>query len=355
MPSKKNSKVTLQDIADALNISRGTVDRAIHNRGRISEKTRKAILDKASAMGYIDDKISRFTILKDKIRILALFPEHPSFFYDVMKAGLLSAVTEQNDPLIELDVVHYNPEDSSGFIKILKSELQENSLKGVLLVPSGHFDPSLTLPGAAGIPYITINTDLPGSRRRCFVGQNLYQSGRLGGELIQKISPSGDVLVLSGYRGLWAHEQRISGVMDVLKGMNPEQKTVLRYCYDDADTAARQLSDALYSDSSIQGVISLTAAASLGAVQALRTLKGEKRIPLVGYDYNEELSRALDEGLCDALIGQNPEKQGSDAFKILYAMIQSGLSPVREHYVTATELFFRELKPVQSLLSDFLK
>lgn len=51
MSPQKNSKVTLQDIADALGISRGTVDRAIHKRGRISEKTRREIIDKASAMG----------------------------------------------------------------------------------------------------------------------------------------------------------------------------------------------------------------------------------------------------------------------------------------------------------------
>lgn len=47
-----NRKVTLQDIADALNISRNTVSKAINNTGSISESTKNKILRKAAEMGY---------------------------------------------------------------------------------------------------------------------------------------------------------------------------------------------------------------------------------------------------------------------------------------------------------------
>lgn len=354
MSPRKNRKVTLQDIADALGISRGTVDRAIHQRGRISETTRKEILDKASTMGYIDDKISRFTTLKKKFQILALFPESPTFFYDMMKTGLNAAVKEQNDPLLELKIIDYNPEDPDGFLNILQSSVQKEDLKGVLLVPSGHFDLSITLPRAAEIPYITINTDLPGSRRCCFVGQDLYQSGRLSAELIQKISSGSKLLVLSGYKGLWAHDQRVQGVKDVLQELYQEQKITVLYCDDDIGRATVLVKKAFASDKNLSSVLSLTAAATLGAVHAIKSIESKSRIALVGFDFNEELSSALDEGLCDALIGQNPEKQGAEAFKILYHIVIDHYKPHKDHFVTSTELFFRELKPSKSLLSEFL-
>lgn len=47
-----NNKITLQDIADALGISRNTVSRALNNTGIVSDATRDKIFQKAAEMGY---------------------------------------------------------------------------------------------------------------------------------------------------------------------------------------------------------------------------------------------------------------------------------------------------------------
>ena len=47
-----NKRVTIQDIADALGISRNTVSKAINNTEGLAESTREKILQKAIEMGY---------------------------------------------------------------------------------------------------------------------------------------------------------------------------------------------------------------------------------------------------------------------------------------------------------------
>lgn len=47
-----SSRVTMQDIADALNLSRNTVSKAINNTGVIADSTKELILRKAVEMGY---------------------------------------------------------------------------------------------------------------------------------------------------------------------------------------------------------------------------------------------------------------------------------------------------------------
>lgn len=47
-----SSKVTIQDIADALGISRNTVSKAINNTGVLADATREKVLAKAAEMGY---------------------------------------------------------------------------------------------------------------------------------------------------------------------------------------------------------------------------------------------------------------------------------------------------------------
>ena len=46
------NRVTLQDIADALGISRNTVSKAINNTGILADSTREKVLKKAMEMGY---------------------------------------------------------------------------------------------------------------------------------------------------------------------------------------------------------------------------------------------------------------------------------------------------------------
>lgn len=47
-----STKVTIQDIADALGVSRNTVSKAINNTGVLAEATREKVLQKAIEMGY---------------------------------------------------------------------------------------------------------------------------------------------------------------------------------------------------------------------------------------------------------------------------------------------------------------
>ena len=46
------NRVTIQDIADALGLSRNTVSKAINNTGILADTTRQKILAKAVEMGY---------------------------------------------------------------------------------------------------------------------------------------------------------------------------------------------------------------------------------------------------------------------------------------------------------------
>lgn len=57
-------RVTIQDIADALGISRNTVSKAINNTGTLADATREKVLQKAVEMGYKQFSYSSVTDLK---------------------------------------------------------------------------------------------------------------------------------------------------------------------------------------------------------------------------------------------------------------------------------------------------
>ena len=49
---KESGRITISDVAEALNISKTTVSRAISGKGRIGEETRKKVLDYIETHNY---------------------------------------------------------------------------------------------------------------------------------------------------------------------------------------------------------------------------------------------------------------------------------------------------------------
>ena len=50
--AKCSNVVTINDVAKAAGVSKGTVDRVIHNRGEVSPKSREAVLKVIEELGY---------------------------------------------------------------------------------------------------------------------------------------------------------------------------------------------------------------------------------------------------------------------------------------------------------------
>ena len=66
-------RVTLQDIADELGISRNTVSKAINNSDGIAAATRDKILQKAVEMGYKQFSYVNTILASDEITALCLY------------------------------------------------------------------------------------------------------------------------------------------------------------------------------------------------------------------------------------------------------------------------------------------
>lgn len=65
--------ITLQQIADLAGVSRGTVDRALNNRGRIKPEVEQRIKKIAKDVGYKPSRAGRALAMVKKILKLELF------------------------------------------------------------------------------------------------------------------------------------------------------------------------------------------------------------------------------------------------------------------------------------------
>ena len=61
---QKNKNIRLTDIARLANVSVGTVDRVIHNRGRVSEENIRRVKEIMEQVGYRPNLIARSLAVK---------------------------------------------------------------------------------------------------------------------------------------------------------------------------------------------------------------------------------------------------------------------------------------------------
>src|SRR5271166_3443608 len=77
-------------IADIAQVSRGTVDRALHGRLGINEATRQRVLEIARQIGYRPNLAARaLSVHKASAKIGVCIPREIHFFYDQLWSGVL--------------------------------------------------------------------------------------------------------------------------------------------------------------------------------------------------------------------------------------------------------------------------
>lgn len=212
-------RVTIKDIARELNVSIGTIDRAINGRGRINEETKEMIMKKIREVGYKPNTIAR-TLRKNKVtRIAFVLPSNNYFFQDIID-GAKTACMELADFSIELDLVTQDSENDP--LKQLKDfgELEARDISGIIIAPLHPFLLSNAINRAIdnNIPVITVNLDSRDSKRLCYVGQNSLKTGAIIGTIFGKfLKGKGDIALLSGISELDLRQMRTQGFLENIK------------------------------------------------------------------------------------------------------------------------------------------
>lgn len=122
------SRVTIKEIAKALNLSTMTVSRALNNRSNVTEETKKKVWDMAKAMGYRPNHIAKSLVLNKTFSIGVVIPEIAhSFFPEVIRG--IEDVTYAKDYQL---IFTHSAEDQDRERRAL-SALEAKRVDGILI------------------------------------------------------------------------------------------------------------------------------------------------------------------------------------------------------------------------------
>lgn len=312
--SSKPEKMTIRDIAAQCGVSRGTVDRVLNRRGRVSPDTRQKVLSALDAAGYTKNIAGLALNLRRSNPLIAVVlcgVGNP--FFDQVLQGIRRGEASLKDWGIRVEIVNlagYHPEAQRAAIAALPREIS-----ALVLQPVTHplIEDEVNRLADQGIPTITVNTDLPSSRRAGYVGSDYTQGGRVAGGMMRLMAgDEGRILIVGGARRIAGHHQRLSGF---LSGCGKDMQVLdTGYGEDDPQLVYRETLGLMKDHPDAQGLF-VAAAGADGACRAIREMGRGDALRVVAFDLVPPHVEMMRQGLIHALISQQPEQQGYEAMR----------------------------------------
>ena len=314
-------RIRIQDIADRANVSTGTVDRVLHNREEVSEKTRKKIMEIIEELNYRPNLLAQ-RLASDKIYKLAiLIPKYSknNVYWKGPLEGIQKAMKEIGKYGVVLESFFFDLKDENSFRKESLNTLFSNP-DGILIAPTFEHETREFAKKCdqKKIPYVFIDSYLSGENNLSYFGQDSFQSGYLAGKLIYcNLKKHSEILVLNFASALknYPHfREREKGIKQFLQDHSFKGKvTTLNIAPDQEKNLDHLLADILHHKT--RGLFTTSSAHKVAKyIEAI----GKGRLMIVGYDLTKANREYLEKDIIDFLICQKPVAQGYQGIMALF-------------------------------------
>ena len=326
--------VTAQKIAELAGVSRGTVDRALHDRGRVNPEVAARIRKIADELGYKPNIVGQALVRsKQGVRIGVILQSIETPTMQIVQEGTRRAADELRTSGCEVVMRLLRGLDDELLLESIE-ELASQGIQGLAISPNNtpELRQCINELDEQGIPVVTFNSDVPGSRRLCFVGQDCYRAGQTAACLMHQLLPDGsEVLPLTGHLNNSAHNNRLNGFLDTLRQENLGGLRILPFqpCFDRDDYAYEVTQHALREHPDIAGIY----VASNGQEGVCRAVEEEGRkgqIKIIAYDLNEPNMQLLRSDSLSFVLDQEAFEQGYRPPYLLYEYLMHKKQPAHE-------------------------
>ncbi len=310
----------------------------------MNPKTEAKILEIAKALDY---KPNRAGIVlaaqKKKFKFgIVMFGIGNPFFDDVI-AGFKEKEEElsgYNCTVLIRRISAFGVEDQLEAINSLVKE----EINGLAISPQN--DPSIAEKinqlFDMGIPTVTFNTDISGSKRIAYVGSDYYQCGQTAAGLMHLMSSGNlNIGIVSGYSQILCHTERIAGFKSRL-----EQYTNLHvvdfFENKDDDFISYEKTTKMLADHPEMNAVFFAASGTYGGCKAILAANRERNMKIITFDKIATTIEMMKRDVVSATICQQPRLQGTLPLQILFDYLATGKPPKQEYNYTSVEICIKE-------------
>ncbi|QDO95210.1 substrate-binding domain-containing protein [Formosa sediminum] len=341
-----NKKYTIKDIALLAGVSKGTVDRVLHKRGKVSDTALKKVTAILETIDYKPNLIAQNLKNNKTYHICVLLPD-PNIdnYWQRCKIGILNASQDFEPFNVIVSIIEFNPQFTESFVENHQKALKQNP-DAVLLAPLFYKEAQTAITDYKNlnIPVLTFNNQVTPITADGFVGQDLIQSGRVAARLFETTIRSGHITIIhinEDISNAKHMQEKESGFRTYFESKE-ENAFKISTLHVEADKLHALLTNYLENNTDTKGLFITTSKSYLVAetLEALRI----NDITLVGYDLLDLNVKYLNSGHITYLINQNPKHQA-----------HLGVTSLAEHLIYQNKISKTTYLPLDIINSENVK
>jgi ribose transport system substrate-binding protein len=250
-----------------------------------------------------------------------------SFYWQTVLAGARKAGQDLGVNVPELGA--QSEFDINGQISILESAVSSNPA-AVVIAPTQFIALGKPIDEAAKkLKIVGIDSAADSKALTSFLTTDNEQAGRIAADIlaerIQKTyaDAEGDVALITSLPGVASLDQRAKGFKEQLAAKYGALSIVAEKVADGQESTGREImTEIIAANPELRGVFASNLTMARGAGQAVAESKTNKtgdKINLVGFDWDDQLVKLLQDGTIAALVVQDPFRMGYDGIKTALA------------------------------------
>lgn len=317
-------KITIFDVARKAGVSKGTVDRVLHNRGEVSRKSAEKVRKAISDLGYEPNIYASLLATRNAFVIACLIPEFSrGDYWSLVNDGFIQAGDQVRSLNVRVRVFYYNQYDPESF-RDACSALWAERPSGVIMAPLFKADTEAFARrlSAAGIPFIYVD-DRVGDGYLAYLGMPRYDSGRLCAALLTERAVADDlrdVAIVRINRDKFGQSdpsaERRSGFMDFMSANFPGCAVSTVFINPSDPVEAKAELEAFFSQRpDVRNVVMFNSRVYLLGEYLKAHPQEDRRV--IGYDNLERNLELLRDGHVTCLISEKAESQSRKALELL--------------------------------------
>jgi LacI family transcriptional regulator len=327
VPPAAHAPVGIKEIARALGVSTGTVDRALHDKPGINPMTRARVLAMAASLGYRPNLAARHLKAGTRIRISVHLPREIALFWDSLREGIREAAAPF-EPTLQVDFKSY-PRLGEGDVALFQEALEQGA-NGLIVAPGDPLalKPWIRKAAKKKVAVACVVTDAPDTERLTSVSADPFTVGAVAGELLSRFLPGGgSVAFITGWLGTQDHADKLRGFDASLNafGRGLHLASVVE-AHDDEQVGRRRTLNLLKAYPNLKGIY-VSTVNSLPVLRAVEQQGRLGRLTIVTTDLFPALVPWIRRGAVAATVYQRPLSQGRLALHALYRFLLDGTAP----------------------------
>lgn len=344
-------QLTIKQIAALAGVSVGTVDRVLHNRGRVSQEAMSAVqtvLDKQEYKYNIHTSAVAFKKTRKVFRIVVSIPfSEKGEYWDLIKNGIDKAFSEYGDIPIKSEYVFFDQFNS------LSCREAFSSISGMdcsaVIIGTTFVDESRELCESLqkkGIPYAFVDGKVHGTDPIATFTADQSACGRLLARLMDGLTPEGSEIAVLLPRRVGTQMSNNSSIrLEAFRSFFHERGKdsslkEMHFPTDNEENTRKEICSFIKDNPGIKGIAVVISNGYL--ISDSLASAGIRGICVGGFDATSGNARCINEGTLDFLINQHPERQGFLAVESTLHYLLYGVPDKNQSEYLPIDIVFKE-------------